>query len=51
MEAKAITIIKERIQEINDNKSLQTAYWLWLTDTEEMIIEELEELIKKINLN
>lgn len=49
MKSKAINIIEERIKEIHNNKSLKTAYWLWLTDTEELIIEELEEIIQKLN--
>jgi hypothetical protein len=45
----AIKIIEDRIKYIKNNASLINTYGLALTDTEEMIIEELEEISEEIS--
>lgn len=49
MNTQAIKIIEDRIKYIKNNASLINAYGLALTDTEEMIIEELEEISEEIS--
>jgi hypothetical protein len=49
MNTQAIKIIEDRIKYIKNNASLINTYGLALTDTEEMIIEELEEISEEIS--
>lgn len=49
MNTQSIKIIEDRIKYIKNNASLINTYGLALTDTEEMIIEELEEISEEIS--